>query len=572
MKTRCSRWCFLRRRPFSRLIFRLKDLTTMTNPPPPTIRKRAPATVARAKAHMPSASPPAASDDTPAVVADEKSLSTSALAMERLSFTDDADDTSTPGKEEQPEQPPEKLVSDAFVQYLAMVIPKKTAPVRVVAIPGKGRGVLAGNRKYAVGDTLWTETPVVALPFAEDQGSTCSWCFKQPAKLSRCTGCKLVVYCNRECQSADWSLHKHECAHLKSNPRVPTIVRFVSRLLQLKNAGALAWDRVQELASAELSTSEAEAMANALFAARGMVSNGAFLPPAEALHLMSQIQTNGIAIHHLDTMKGKAEALYLATSLVNHRCHEPNAVPIFTGRTLTLKCLRPINEGDEIVINYVEVCAPEWERRRELADNFHFECGCQLCVSERDLAATVIAAGKEVAQNQKRYIPHPVPTNITTMAAYRAAVANPAIDPRQLQDVRRSLVATLMAVENPDWPALESLATDLSTTYVEYLGTTHPVTLFFTLPALKARVYLLPEGPTGMTNDAINEAVFRAAGLRRGYGRWHTSMRMWVASDSDMRQYEVDEAAKSLETYLAWMTRQSRTPDLERKAFERLGK
>jgi hypothetical protein len=36
-----------------------------------------------------------------------------------------------------------------------------------------------------------------------------------PDKLSRCSVCKSVYYCNRECQMKDWKEHKKICKHLK---------------------------------------------------------------------------------------------------------------------------------------------------------------------------------------------------------------------------------------------------------------------------------------------------------------------------------------------------------------------
>lgn len=47
----------------------------------------------------------------------------------------------------------------------------------------------------------------------------CTYCNKSRAlagRLKRCLGCKSVAYCGKECQKADWKLHKLECIGFKS--------------------------------------------------------------------------------------------------------------------------------------------------------------------------------------------------------------------------------------------------------------------------------------------------------------------------------------------------------------------
>lgn len=42
-------------------------------------------------------------------------------------------------------------------------------------------------------------------------GLRCKTCNKRDAKLFRCTGCKIVYYCGRECQRVDWNYHRETC-------------------------------------------------------------------------------------------------------------------------------------------------------------------------------------------------------------------------------------------------------------------------------------------------------------------------------------------------------------------------
>eukprot|EP00798_Chlamydomonas_sp_ICE-L_P030414 gene30414-35419_t len=52
------------------------------------------------------------------------------------------------------------------------------------------------------------------VPLADDdrvkRTGSCSRCFK-PGKFPKCSGCKLVSYCSRDCQKGDWKLHKLKC-------------------------------------------------------------------------------------------------------------------------------------------------------------------------------------------------------------------------------------------------------------------------------------------------------------------------------------------------------------------------
>ncbi|KAK8825090.1 hypothetical protein WA556_006379 [Blastocystis sp. ATCC 50177/Nand II] len=39
----------------------------------------------------------------------------------------------------------------------------------------------------------------------------CSYCYKRLKSLSRCSKCRIIRYCSKECQRADWRFHKSEC-------------------------------------------------------------------------------------------------------------------------------------------------------------------------------------------------------------------------------------------------------------------------------------------------------------------------------------------------------------------------
>lgn len=58
-------------------------------------------------------------------------------------------------------------------------------------------------------------------------------------KLSKCSGCQYVYYCDRNCQRESWPIHKTECANLKRiSPKVvPDAARLMARVIIKLNQG-----------------------------------------------------------------------------------------------------------------------------------------------------------------------------------------------------------------------------------------------------------------------------------------------------------------------------------------------
>lgn len=58
-------------------------------------------------------------------------------------------------------------------------------------------------------------------------------------KLSKCSGCHYVYYCDRNCQKESWSIHKTECKYLKKIlPRIlPDAARLMARIIFKLNQG-----------------------------------------------------------------------------------------------------------------------------------------------------------------------------------------------------------------------------------------------------------------------------------------------------------------------------------------------
>jgi len=96
-----------------------------------------------------------------------------------------------------------------------------------------GRGLRATSHIKA-GEEVLTESPLAyTLMNAKLRGLRCDYCFKEADKLFKCSKCKFVSYCGRDCQSGDWNIHKHECRCLVrvAPKQPPDICRLVCHLL-----------------------------------------------------------------------------------------------------------------------------------------------------------------------------------------------------------------------------------------------------------------------------------------------------------------------------------------------------
>ena len=62
-------------------------------------------------------------------------------------------------------------------------------------------------------------------------GSHCGYCARSQVNLLKCGKCKLITYCNKDCQKKDWVYHKDLCG--KPNFKVNNIKcsEFLSKLV-----------------------------------------------------------------------------------------------------------------------------------------------------------------------------------------------------------------------------------------------------------------------------------------------------------------------------------------------------
>lgn len=88
-----------------------------------------------------------------------------------------------------------------------------------------------------------------------------------------------------------------------------------------------------------------------------------------------------------------AGAVYRTLSRFNHSCapnctwsfaHESESKPGEGAAAVTVRAIKPVREGDELTISYVDPTVGRAERREQLWAKYRFECACHLCAGARN--------------------------------------------------------------------------------------------------------------------------------------------------------------------------------------------
>lgn len=125
-------------------------------------------------------------------------------------------------------------------------------------------------------------------------------------------------------------------------------------------------------------------------------------PDPDLLCLLAKVTCNCFTISDGE-LQEVGVGLYPSMSLLNHDC-QPNCVMIFEGKTLYLRAIKDIQPQEELTISYTDALAPSVERRKQLEQQYHFHCTCQLC-STADKDADMLAGDEEEWRKLKEALP-----------------------------------------------------------------------------------------------------------------------------------------------------------------------
>ncbi|KAL0207341.1 hypothetical protein P9112_011969 [Eukaryota sp. TZLM1-RC] len=274
------------------------------------------------------------------------------------------------------------------------------------------------TRKCFAGQVLVSSHSFAKAVFTELVGVVCDYCFgksRTNTLFMRCSRCKSAYYCSPSCQKLDYAFHKLECKtgaiqKLQSRCRDPVPLLGLRTLLRkdlpssgLTNEGT--FDDVLSLASSDLigglSVNKLDHFTSCI---------GHALPEhvstSKVRKILKRISCNAFTITD-EELKPLGVGLYPAASFANHSCN-PNAFFVFKETHIALIALHELEEGEEVVVNYVDLAEPLGSRREALRKQFSFICRCERC-SEVDISAEdVLSVVSEI--DQTTFIPKYTPT------------------------------------------------------------------------------------------------------------------------------------------------------------------
>ena len=428
------------------------------------------------------------------------------------------------------------------------------AGVEKRAIGDRGNGLFAGREFSAQEQIVFIQQPLISALEAAQLQRTCYTCFRSDdtqiestndsstVNLKTCTGCRLVRFCNKNCQRTAWkSYHKHECPIFAAlQPRVlPGTVRGVLRLLLQRQHGILPeddWDELLTLESHQTKLSEAGGTKweNLFLMVQALKK---YSNTKESIDTLVQIccimMINSFTLTNA-TMDPIGVALHPLPALINHSC-DPNAFIRFDMSTSTpaspppkihhgsisVHALRPIKAGEELRITYYDALVDRERRQSILRDRYFFHCDCPRCEREvssnldaTDASAQAILAAKEILQSSSA---HPTVALGPYLSKFQSSLRSlstlkpipQAITSYPSLQLRRQLVLAYIATQN--WEAAMRqnivLCYNIEDELSEQLQRRHPLR-FVSKWRLLMLVRLVMSNPEKTAKDSLMLRMF----------------------------------------------------------------
>jgi len=288
----------------------------------------------------------------------------------------------------------------------------------------KGRGIRA-TRDFKPGNLIISAEPFAFVIFEQMAEHVCHYCFNMVVRdktgkgmttLLRCSSCKFARYCSRECQKKAWPQHKKECMAVRRiAPRVANDeVRMVSQILwrqaelKGKRSSSESLCKVDELCD-HLKDMKFEDVHKVEENSKEIGDYFGYenLPDDDEYidHLFGIVACNGMSITDMRGLQYLGVAIHPTLNLINHDC-DPNCVAVSCGPNIFVRAVKPIKEGEELFISYIDQAAPSKDRREMLKDQYYFDCGCKQCECgvKDDLRTAYLLPPEDVSEKQSNYM------------------------------------------------------------------------------------------------------------------------------------------------------------------------
>ncbi|RQM21982.1 hypothetical protein B5M09_009205 [Aphanomyces astaci] len=181
--------------------------------------------------------------------------------------------------------------------------------------------------------------------------STCAYCFAPGAR--RCGLCKILHYCSRPCQLADWKVHAVECTylakHLQANPMTPTLL-LVIRLLRSEASMAAVQHLVSHLDNHTANKlDDYRAMGMLVLSIMTRMQLKTPVPSLESvMTVFGQLNCNAFTVCTPEQVP-VGIGMFPDAALLNHSC-APNCILVFHKRQLSIRAIRDVAVGDELTV------------------------------------------------------------------------------------------------------------------------------------------------------------------------------------------------------------------------------
>ncbi|OCT53956.1 hypothetical protein CLCR_09901 [Cladophialophora carrionii] len=277
-------------------------------------------------------------------------------------------------------------------------------------VTGRGNGLFATQEIAPKSQILFIARPLLVALESAKLPTHCYYCYKSgidPTSalgvdtghaLKTCSGCKVVKFCDRNCQSRAWAeYHRLECKLFgRLHPRIlPSTVRAIVRVLKQHKAGLLPeseWEQLLALESHydDLINAGGPRWQDIFIMMKGIKSYcGTDHSQETILRLACMLLVNSFTLTN-PAFDSLGMVLHPRPALVNHSC-DPNAFVRFDipprseqdtlppYGSISLHALRAISPDEEVTISYIDTTFPLAKRQEELRDRYFFTCECPLC-------------------------------------------------------------------------------------------------------------------------------------------------------------------------------------------------
>ncbi|XP_054159974.1 histone-lysine N-methyltransferase SMYD3-like [Oppia nitens] len=263
---------------------------------------------------------------------------------------------------------------------------------------------------YIPGDVVFEIKSRIHCLHYDYKGKHCDNCLKLSNQLKRCAKCHLMFYCDQSCQMNDWNNgHKKECrvmfgqtfAALYHKKAIDVVDHLILRLcLYSKSNPHFIEEQHQTYDRTDLRIKDMDIDVDKVAKDRkNTVKLNLLRTLFELLEIDSDIQemvfwyaflelrmTSGSVyytdnpndIMNNDSDKPIACGITIGINDFQHSCF-PNTAMISNGLTFEVRAIKDIAIGEEITRSRISINQNKKKRKKQLMDNFGYDCECHKC-------------------------------------------------------------------------------------------------------------------------------------------------------------------------------------------------